>query len=43
MGKSLSSYSLKLTNMYTKLEITPDKELMFLLAWKTEIESAIYN
>ena len=29
--------------MYTKLEISPDRELLFLLAWKTQMESAIYN
>jgi len=29
--------------MNTKLEISPDRDLLFLLAWKTELESAIYN
>jgi len=29
--------------MNTKLEIAPDRDLLFLLAWKTELESAIYN
>ncbi len=27
----------------TETEISPDRELLFLLAWKTQMESAIYN